>query len=235
MRHPSRLLLLAAALAASGGAQAAQANVVDSHARDRTEGRQRQARVQVGVPLVKQAYRNNCETASLSMLLAAAGVTVDQRQLQRELVKSGAPDPSLAADGSWTWGDPALGFVGRVMGGGTAGGFGVYEGPIRQLASSYGVTLADLSRQPIELVLSRLRAGRPVMAWIGLSEGPYKRWRSPSGKLITVNFGEHVVVLTGMRGAMINVNDPLTGTRLQWTVAQFTEMWWRLGKRALSL
>ena len=118
------------------------------------------------------------------------------------------------------------------MGGGTAGGFGVYEGPIRKLASGYGVTLADLSRQPIELVLLRLRAGRPVMAWIGLSEGLYKRWRTPSGKLITVNFGEHVVVLTGMRGAMINVNDPLTGTRLQWTVAQFTEMWWRLGKRA---
>ena len=171
MRRRSGVLLLAAALAASGGAQAAQANIVDSPARERTEGRQRQARVQMDVPLVKQAYRNNCETASLSMLLAAAGVTVDQRQLQRELVKSGAADPSVAADGSWTWGDPALGFVGRVMGGGTAGGFGVYEDPIRKLASSYGVNLADLSRQPIELVLSlvatrwgRYEAGAAILA-----------------------------------------------------------------------
>ena len=66
------------------------------------------------MPVVRQAYRNNCETASLSMLLAAAGVWVDQRELQRRIAKSGDPDPTVAADGTWTWGDPALGFVGRV-------------------------------------------------------------------------------------------------------------------------
>jgi hypothetical protein len=38
------------------------------------------------------------------------------------------------------------------------------------------------------------------MAWVGLSEGPYRRWRTPQGKTIGVNFGEHTVVLTGIRG-----------------------------------
>lgn len=220
------LLLITAGASASTSTHLAPVALAGLLARDRAAAT---------VPILKQVYRNNCETASLSMLLAAAGVWVDQRELQRRIAKSGDPDPTVAADGTWTWGDPALGFVGRVMGGGTAGGFGVYERPIRDLAAEYGVALTDLTGKPVGRILDRLRAGRPVMTWIGLSEGPYKRWRSPSGSLVTANFGEHVVVLTRLRGDVLTVNDPLSGTRLQWTVSQFTRMWWRLGKRALAL
>lgn len=187
------------------------------------------------VPLVRQAYRNNCETAALSMLLAAARIDVDQRVLQRQIVKSRPLDPIVKADGGWTWGDPDRGFVGRVAGGGTAGGFGVYQGPIRRLAARYGVQLDDLSRTNVDAIVARLRAGRPVMAWIGLQQGPYRRWRTPREKDIVVNFGEHVVVLTGIRGSTIRVNDPLTGTRLDWSVSEFAKRWRFLGKRALAL
>lgn len=187
------------------------------------------------VPLVRQAYHNNCETAALSMLLAAAGVEVDQRKLQAELPLSGPLDPVVAADGSWTWGDPDQGFVGRVRGGGVAGGFGVYQGPIRRLAERYGVQLYDLSRHPATEIFDRLERGSLVLAWIGLSEGPYKRWRTPGGKSIGVNFGEHTVVLTGVRGDVVSVNDPLTGTRSIWTRAGFLLKWKLLGQRALAL
>lgn len=186
------------------------------------------------VPLVRQVYRNNCETAALSMLLASVGVRVDQRTLQTQVKRSGPLDPIVSESGTWIWGDPDRGFVGRAEGGGTAGGFGVYEGPIRALAGRYGVRLTDLSRRR-ESLLAQLRRGRPVMTWIGLSWGPYRSWRSPAGKRITVNFGEHVVVLTGMRGDSISVNDPLTGTRLVWTQAQFLAKWRLLGRRALGL
>lgn len=186
------------------------------------------------VPLVRQAYRNNCETASLSMLLASVGVRVDQRTLQRQVERSGPIDPIVSESGSWSWGDPARGFVGRPDGGGTAGGFGVYEGPIRALAGNYGVRLADLSRKR-EILLAQLSRGRPVMTWIGLSRGPYRSWRTPAGKRIAVNFGEHVVVLTGMRGDSISVNDPLTGSRVVWTRTQFLAKWRLLGRRALGL
>lgn len=189
----------------------------------------------VPVPIVKQAYRNNCETAALSMILAAAGVFVDQRTLQQELPVSGPLDPAVAADGSWTWGDPDQGFVGRVQGGGVAGGFGVYQGPIRRLAERHGVELDDLSRHPAQELFERLARGRPVLAWIALTEGPYRRWRTPTGKPIGVNFGEHAVVLTGVPGDTVTVNDPLTGTRLVWTRAQFLAKWNLLGRRALSL
>lgn len=196
---------------------------------------ERRAREPGPVPLVKQVYRNNCETAALSMLLGSANRPVDQRTLQRQLPRSGPLDPVVRADGAWLWGAPDEGFVGRPRGGGTAGGFGVYQGPIRRLAARYGVRLADLSRAPLDAVLARLRRGRPVMAWIGLSEGPYRRWYTPAGRLISVNFGEHTVVLTGMRGSTILVNDPLSGSRLEWSVAEFARRWDLLGRRALGL
>ncbi len=188
------------------------------------------------VPLVKQVYRNNCETAALEMILAAAGRSIGQVALQRELPRSGPLDPTLDAAGRIVvWGDPDRGFVGRAEGGGVAGGFGVYQGPIRRLAGRYGVTLRDLSRESPATLYRRLRGGRPVMAWIGLSEGPYRSWRSPAGKRISVNFGEHVVVLTRIRDGVLSVNDPLSGTRLAWTASEFERRWRLLGMRALGL
>lgn len=187
------------------------------------------------IPVVRQAYRNNCETAALSMLLASVGVRVDQRRLQRELAKSGPLDPTTTEDGTTTWGDPDLGFVGRVRGGGAAGGFGVYPGPIRLLAARYGVRLLDLTRRPVDQVIARVRAGRPVMAWVGLQQGPYRRWVSPAGKPVVVNFGEHVVVLVRVTPNGVAVNDPLTGTRQTWSIARFTKMWRLLGRRTLGV
>lgn len=187
------------------------------------------------VPIVRQRFRNNCETAALSMLLAAAGKPVGQLVLQRALPKSGPLDPVVSEDGSWTWGDPDLGFVGRGPGGGTAGGFGVYQGPIRRLAAAYGVRLDDISRKPLQTILDRLRRGRPVLAWVALSEGPYTRWTTPAGKPISVNFGEHTVVLTGIRGDVVRVNDPLEGVKTEWPLALFVKKWELLGQRALAM
>lgn len=187
------------------------------------------------VPLIRQAFRNNCETAALSMILASAGVRVDQRRLQAELPRSGPLDPIVGTDGVSTWGAPDEGFVGRVRGGGTAGGFGVYQGPIRRLAARYGIALTDLSRRDVSVIVRRLRRGRPVMAWIGLSEGPYRRWRTPAGRSISVNLGEHTVVLAGIRGSTILINDPLTGRRVEWSIGELSRRWNLLGRRALGL
>jgi uncharacterized protein YvpB len=188
------------------------------------------------IPLVKQLLRNNCETAALSMLVAARGVHVSQLELQRRLPRSGPLDPIVEPGHELPlWGDPDQGFVGRAAGGGKAGGFGVYQGPIRRLALEYGVGLDDLSRHPPADLYRRLAAARPVMAWVGLTEGPYRRWRTPSGDEISVNFGEHTVVLTGLRGSAVEVNDPLTGTREIWSRALFEQRWRLLGRRALGL
>lgn len=187
------------------------------------------------LPVLRQALRNNCETAALSMLLAARGVKAAQLNLQRALPRSGPLDPALDASGNpVSWGDPQVGFVGRPDGGGQSGGYGVYERPVSALARRRGVRLVDISGSSADRVYRRLLAGRPVMVWVGLSDGPYATWRTPNGRPVTGNFGEHTVVLTGVEGGYVDLNDPLVGQRTSWTRERFERMWQRLGRRALS-
>jgi uncharacterized protein YvpB len=190
----------------------------------------------IRLPVIKQALRNNCETAALAMTLAAQGVRVPQLELQRQLPRSGPLDPQLERGAELpVWGDPGKGFVGRADGGGSAGGYGVYEPPIKALAARHGARLVDLSRRSAVGIYAHLLSGRPVIAWVGLSDGPFMTWRTPGGRRVTGNFGEHTVVLTGVRGDRVFVNDPLIGERLVWTRAEFEPLWRRLGRRALGL
>lgn len=189
----------------------------------------------ISLPIVKQALRNNCETAALSMLLQARGVAIGQLALQRELPRSGPLDPGTGQSGAMLWGDPDQGFVGRAEGGGAAGGYGVYAPPIAALARRHGVRLRRLSGRSAGVLYAALLRGEPVLAWVGLSDGPFKSWRTPSGKLVKLNLGEHAVVLTGLRGNAVTVHDPLTGTVQTWTRNRFEVQWAWLGKRALSV
>lgn len=187
----------------------------------------------IAARVLKQQFRNNCESAALSSLLSARGVRVSQTRLQNELPRSGPADPRQSSSGT-VWGDPDQGFVGRVDGGGTAGGFGVYPGPIAALSQSHGVRLENLTNARPETIYRRLRTGRPVMAWIGLSDGPYGQWTSPRGKPIRVNWGEHVVVLTGIStDGILRIMNPLEGAVERWDQPTFEAKWELLGRRAL--
>lgn len=188
----------------------------------------------VRLPVVKQVLRNNCETAALSMLVTVKRKRIDQLRLQRQLARSEPLDPGTEG-GRLVWGDPSRGFVGRPDGGGPAGGYGVYQQPIVALAGRHQVRLRDLSRRRPSAIYRRLLQGRPVMVWIGLSDGPFRTWTTPAGRTVTGNFGEHTVVLTGLSGQDLAVNDPLSGRRLTWSRSQFETMWQRLGRRALTL
>lgn len=188
----------------------------------------------IAAPVIRQAERNTCESAALSILPATAGVRVSQERLQRQLPRSGPLDPR-GSGSERVWGDPELGYVGRGDGGGAAGGFGVYEGPVGAVAKRNGTALSDLTRASPRRIYRRLLDGRAVMAWVGLSEGPYDEWRSPRGRRVRVNFGEHTVVLAGVRrDGSLRVVNPLQGTAEIWSREKFTAMWSLLGRRALS-
>lgn len=188
----------------------------------------------IRVPLVQQKLRDNCEATALSMILAYRGRHVDQLTLQEQVAHAQPLDPTTSPDGSEVWGDPNLGFVGRADGGGPAGGYGVYQGPIETLARRHGVDLRNLTGRSPNAVYSALLSGHPVMAWVALAAGPYASWETPAGRTIHINYGEHAVVLTGLEQDYVLVNDPLSGTHLSWTKAQFEEMWAGLGRRALA-
>ena len=185
-------------------------------------------------PVVAQRLHNDCEAAALESLLAALGVHVSQLTLQREMPRSGPLDP-VGSGPDRVWGDPSLGFVGRPDGGGAAGGFGVYEGPVRRVAARYGRHLADLTGAPAATLFAHLRAGRPVLAWIALSNGPYDTWVTPRGRRIHVNYGEHAIVVYRLAADDgVRVMNPLHGRRETWTRAAFVRAWHALGSRALG-
>jgi uncharacterized protein YvpB len=96
------------------------------------------------------------------------------------------------------------------------------------------VTMTNLSGKSPSRVYAALLAGHPVLAWVALSAGPYQTWTSPAGRTIKINWGEHAVVLTGVEAETVDLNDPLSGTRMSWSKAQFEEMWAGLGHRALA-
>lgn len=190
----------------------------------------------IAIRPVRQVLHNDCEATALSMLLSAAGVHIGQLALQAQLPRSGPLDPE-AVPGSdlFRWGDPERGFVGRPDGGGTEGGFGVYEPPVRRLAARHGVRLVDLRGSSVATVRAALLAGRPVLAWVGLADGPFLRWLTPSGREITVNLNEHAVTLVGAGDDYVLVDNPLTGRRERWSDALFSYRWSLLGHRALEL
>lgn len=190
--------------------------------------------VDIDAPPVKQVFPNNCETAALRMLLATVGIEKSQRRLQKELRRDGPLDPRIAIDGTKIWGDPENGFVGRVEGGGTAGGFGVYERPLMKLASRWAEPV-DLTGRDPAAIFGHLLGGHAVLAWIGLSAGPYDVWRGPRGERVKVNYGEHTVLLRGLAGSSVLVNDPLSGESQLWSRKEFKERWNLLGRRAISL
>jgi uncharacterized protein YvpB len=186
----------------------------------------------IRLPVIKQALHNNCEATALSMLLLDRGRHVDQLTLQSQIPRSGPLTPQQPSGGTGPviWGDPSNGFVGSAAG----TGYGVYQRPIAALARRHGVVLRDLTGAQPQAVYRALLSGHPVMAWVALSGGPYETWRTPSGRVVHANFGEHTVVITGTAGHSLTVNDPLSGQRLTWTKAQFEQMWAALGHRALA-
>jgi uncharacterized protein YvpB len=191
----------------------------------------RRVSASVRAPVIAQKLRDNCETAALEIWLATRGVPSSQLKLQSQLARSGPLDPRGSGAGR-VWGDPEHGFVGRADGGGPAGGFGVYAGPVAALARARGTTATALRGGSLGTILRRLGSGQAVIAWVGLSDGPYAQWRSPSGRHVKVNFGEHVVVLVGFdRSGRLLVDNPLRGTLERWSAPQFTTMWQRLGRR----
>jgi uncharacterized protein YvpB len=185
---------------------------------------------------VRQVLHNDCEATALSMLLAGAGAQAGQLELQAQLPRSGPPDPEpVAGSPLFRWGDPERGFVGRAAGGGTEGGFGVYEPPIRALAARHGVHLVDLRGRSFAAVKAAVLAGYPILAWVGLAPGPHLSWLTPTGREITVNLNEHAVVLVGAGPNYVLVNNPLSGKRERWSDELFSDRWKLLGRRALEL
>lgn len=182
--------------------------------------------VSLHLPVIKQAYRNNCETAALSMALRGAA---SQRALQAAIPQALPLDPQQGAGGT-VWGDPDAGFVGRVEG----GGFGVFERPLVRVGARYDPGIAPVRATSFEGVLDRVRAGQPVVAWTGLGSSAPWTWTTAGGRVIDADRSHHTVVIAGVGPNGVTIHDPWTGSASVVSRGSLAAGWERLGRRAVA-
>jgi uncharacterized protein YvpB len=153
------------------------------------------------------------------------GGLVGQRALQAAL-----PIAAPASRAGDVWGDPELGFVGDVRG----GGYGVYERPLLRLARRYDRGASNLTGRSLSQLLAALRDARPIVAWVALGKSAKTTWVTPTGRTVVADFAEHTILLSGIQGQKITYNDPWDGRRKTMTVTEFAPLWTRLGTRAIA-
>jgi uncharacterized protein YvpB len=184
--------------------------------------------VTIPVPIYRQTRNLNCETAAMQMGLAYYG----HYYSQDSLFAYENPDLRRATwiNGTLHWGDPYTNFVGDVNGSESAlTGYGVYYPVILSIARSHGVPNAYGGEgfSPAT-IYAELAAGHPVQIWMEArwSRPAMHTWIAWDGRAIRYSQAEHSVILTGVSGTSVRVNDDQFGS--QYWVSKWTfETSWR--------
>ncbi|PFJ29080.1 C39 family peptidase [Bacillus thuringiensis] len=196
-------------------------------------------KVILDAPIINQLPElpRGCEVTSLTMLLQYAGVKVDKETLGKEIKRD--PTPRTVKNGVTHFGNPNDGFVGDMYAFDTAG-YGVYHGPIAELAEKYlPHRIVDFSGEDFEKIFLFIDAGTPV--WVinnamfdEISSEYFKTWETPSGP-ISITMKEHSVLITGYDKEYVYFNDPLSGVKNEKApIEQFKKGWEQMGKQAVS-
>nr|WP_267255453.1 C39 family peptidase [Bacillus thuringiensis] len=186
------------------------------------------------VPLIQQLPEldRGCEVTSLAMLLQYAGVSVDKMTLANEIKKVDFIDDGVR-------GNPNEGFVGNIYTF-SESGYGVYHGPLFQLAEKYLPNKAvDLTGKNIEEIHKSIKAGKPVVmitnaTFAPLDEDEFTTWETNSGD-VSITYNEHCVVLIGYDQESVYIRDPLEDS-LDVKVPRetFEQAWVQMGSQAIS-
>ncbi len=175
------------------------------------------------VPFYHQQHALSCEVASLRIALAGIGMDVSEWDLWLELPKD--QTRKMVTVNGTIWGDPNLGFVGNVNGRMPATGYGVFSGPLMEVANvnASATRITVDNGRAIDAALSQKH---PIIVWTEIGPLPPKiyHWTTPAGASINAPAFEHTVVIVGYRGTAdavegVYVVDPLTSLRYEtWSV-----------------
>ncbi len=185
------------------------------------------------VPLMNQMeapqLKKGCEVTSLAMLLNYSGFQVSKNDLAASIRKVPYTYPNGLK------GNPNEGFVGEMSGG---DGFGVYNGPIYDLARSYaGDRAVNLTNRPFTDILKQVRSGEPVWVIVTKTYAPvstFVKWPTPQG-MMDITYSEHSVVITGYNQTSIFVNDPFGYKNRQADRNSFEKAWQQMGSQAVVI
>ncbi|WLR49660.1 C39 family peptidase [Bacillus tianshenii] len=174
-----------------------------------------------------------CEVTSLTMLLRSAGVEyANKMQLAKEVKKVPFRQNGYR-------GNPYNGFVGNMYTFNQSG-YGVYHGPIADLAEQYLPNqIKDLTGGAITDVYAAIDRGTPV--WVitntrfrKLPESQFYYWKTKDGT-VKVTYREHSVLVTGYDDQYVYVNDPLYHQRnRKVNRANFEQAWVQMGSQAIT-
>jgi uncharacterized protein YvpB len=184
--------------------------------------------VTIPVPIYRQTRNLNCETAAMQMGLAYYGHYYSQDSLFA--YENADLRRAQWINGTLHWGDPYTNFVGDVNGSESAlTGYGVYYPVILSIAHSHGVPNAYGGEgfSPAT-VYAELSAGHPVQIWMEArwSRPAVRTWTAWDGRIVRYSLAEHSVILTGVSGTSVRVNDDQFGS--QYWVSKWTfETSWR--------
>ncbi len=186
------------------------------------------------VPLIQQLPEldRGCEVTSLAMMLQYAGITVDKMKLANEIKKVDFMNDGVR-------GNPNEGFVGNIYTF-SESGYGVYHGPLFQLAKKYLPNKAvDLTGKSIEEIYKSVKAGKPVVmitnaTFAPLDEDEFTTWETNSGD-VSITYNEHCVVLIGYDKEFVYIRDPLDDSLdVKVSRESFEKAWIQMGSQAIS-
>ena len=138
------------------------------------------------------------------------------------------------------YGNPYEGFVGDMYNS-RNNGYGVYHGPITDLANQYFTDKAiDITGLEFEDILYFVSNGYPV--WIvtnstykPLEESSFQIWHTPTG-IVKVTSRQHAVVITGFDEKNIFINDPLySKPNRPVEKVSFKKAWEQMGHQAVTI
>ncbi|WP_166704568.1 C39 family peptidase [Bacillus albus] len=186
------------------------------------------------VPLIQQLPEldRGCEVTSLAMLLQYAGVKADKMKLANEIKKVDFMNDGVR-------GNPNEGFVGNIYTF-SESGYGVYHGPLFQLAKQYLPNKAvDLTGKNIEELYKSVKSGQPVVmitnaTFAPLDEDEFTTWETNSGD-VSITYNEHCVVLIGYDQESVYIRDPLKDSLdVKVPRESFEQAWVQMGSQAIS-
>ena len=186
------------------------------------------------MPLIQQLpeLERGCEVTSLAMMLQYAGVSVDKMKLANEIKKVNFMDDGVR-------GNPNEGFVGNIYTF-SESGYGVYHGPLFQLAKKYLPNKAvDLTGKSIEEIYKSVNNGQPVVmitnaTYAPLDEDEFTTWETNSGD-VSITYNEHCVVLVGYDKESVYIRDPLNDSLdVKVPRGNFEQAWVQMGSQAIS-
>lgn len=178
--------------------------------------------VYIDVPAYAQQRNLSCEYACCTIATAAFGGWVSEYEFDNRVGWSENPHWGFRGDINGLWGNTV--------------DYGVYPEPLVAPLAEFGyrgeVIYAGGNPWPVR---SRLDAGRPVIAWLGLWGDQSFVEYAADGTPFRLTPGYHVVVLHGYDEWGVNISDPGPGIYRSYDWDAFMHYWNVLDGMALAV